>query len=136
MLKHPCALCRRLYLLKSRVGQKTSEIQRPALSWQYTCCLPPGPRPRFGVGSSIIDLHAQGVTEDTPLWDEDDALEEAEEAASAKAKPAAKKAAKKPAAKAADSGVVPKVKKAVVKAAKDSVAAAKVGPADKGEQLC
>ncbi|CAL5220021.1 g1967 [Coccomyxa viridis] len=67
----------------------------------------------------------KGVTEDTPLWDEDDALEEAEEAASAKAKPAAKKAAKKPAAKAADSGVVPKVKKAVAKAAKDSVAAAK-----------
>ncbi len=79
----------------------------------------------------LFNRGLQGVTEDTPLWDEDDALEEAEEA-SAKAKPMGKTAAKKPAAKAADSAVVPKVKKAVAKAAKDSVAAAKVGsnPAD------
>jgi len=71
----------------------------------------------------------QGVTEDTPLWDEDDALDEAAEKASAKAKPAAKQAAAKPAAKPATEAIVPKVKKAVVKAAKVGAAAAKVDKA-------
>lgn len=66
----------------------------------------------------------QSVSEDTPLWDEDDALDEAEAEAKAKAKPKAKAA--KPAAKAAAGAVVPKVKKAAAKAAKSGAAAAKV----------
>ena len=85
-------------------------------------------------------MHLQGVTEDAPLWDEDDALEEAE-AANAKAKPAAKKPAKKAAASttaAADTGagaIVPKVKKVVVKAAKGTAAAAKVGSAASNKEV-
>ena len=70
----------------------------------------------------------QSVSEDTPLWDEDDALDEAEAEAKAKGKPK-KKAAKpaaKPSAKAAAGAVVPKVKKAAAKAAKSGAAAAKV----------
>ena len=81
-------------------------------------------------GRDRLDLenrHLQGVTEDTPLWDEDDALEEAEEVP-AKATPAAKKAGKKPAAKAADAGA--KVKKVVKKAVRGTAAAAKVGAPD------
>ena len=66
----------------------------------------------------------QSVSEDTPLWDEDDALDEVEAEGKAKGKP--KKKAAKPAAKAATGAVVPKVKKAVAKAAKSGAAAAKV----------
>ena len=65
----------------------------------------------------------QGVTEDTPLWDEDDALD----AAATKEKPAKKKPAAKPAVKTATGAIVPKVKKAVTNAARNSAAAAKVG---------
>ena len=72
----------------------------------------------------------QSVSEDTPLWDEDDALDEAEAEAQAKGKAKAKakpaEKAAKPAAKAAAGAVVPKVKKAVAKAAKSGAAAAKV----------
>ena len=70
----------------------------------------------------------QSVSEDTPLWDEDDALDEAEAEAQVKGKAKAKpaKTGAKPAAKAAAGAVVPKVKKAVAKAAKSGAAAAKV----------
>lgn len=68
----------------------------------------------------------QSVSEDTPLWDEDDALDEAEVEAKAKTKAKPVKKAAKPAAKPAAKAVVPKVKKAVAKAAKSGAAAAKV----------
>ena len=65
----------------------------------------------------------QGVTEDTPLWDEDDdALDEAA------SKPAGKAKSAKPAATTATGAIVPKVRKAVASAAKSSAAAAKVSP--------
>lgn len=69
----------------------------------------------------------QGVTEDTPLWDEDDALEEAEKKTAA-GKPAAKQAAAAKKVPAATGAIIPSAKKAKAKAqaAKNSEEATKV----------
>ena len=101
----------------------------------YFASVSPTPRQGWppGVMNSISYLMVQGVTEDTPLWDEDDALDEAEKKAAA-GKPtkgaaaAAKQAAPAKKVPAATGAVIPSAKKAKAKAAaaKNSEAATKV----------
>lgn len=79
--------------------------------------------------SSNTALLVQGVTEDTPLWDEDDALDEAEKQA-AVGKPTKSNAAAAKQVPAATGAVIPSAKKAKAKAtaAKNSEEAAAVSP--------
>ena len=79
----------------------------------------------------------QGVTEDTPLWDEDDALDEAEKQA-ATGKPSKGGAAAAKQVPAATGAVVPSAKKAKAKAAaaKTSEEAAAVSPRSQPSSIC